>query len=123
LLIVNVKEVRCAHLMLFISQRSFEMAKSKHNKIAERLAKKEGVKYNRGKGVDIKSSRKVIEVETAKTVSDAARQLAGHRKPVYVAGTDAKATKEALGNYKGTTIGVMNSKGKVVKRSTRGRKK
>lgn len=95
------------------------MAK-KHDEVAKRIAKKQGTTYNRGQGPDIQSSRRIIEVETAKTVSDAARQLAGHRKPVYVAGADAKATKKALQHYKGTTIGVMNSQGKVVKRSTRG---
>ena len=96
------------------------MARSKHDRVAKQLAKKEGVKYNRGQGADIKSSRRAIEVETANTIGDAARQLAGHRKPVYVAGANAEATKKALQHYENTTIGVMNSQGKIVKRSTRG---
>jgi len=96
------------------------MAKSKHDKVAERIARKQGVKYNRGQGVDIQSSRRIIEVESVNTIGDATRQLAGHRKPVYVAGADAKATQKALQRYKNTTIGVMNSQGRVVKRSTRG---
>lgn len=99
------------------------MGKSKHDRVAERLAKKEGVKYNRGQGADIQSSRRIIEVETVNTIGDAAKQLAGYKKPVYVAGTDAQATKKALQYYKNTTIGVTNSRGQRLKRSTRGRKK
>jgi len=95
------------------------MAKSKHDRVAERLAKKEGVKYNRGQGADIQSSHRAIEVESVNTIGGAARQLAGYQKPVYVAGADAEATKKALQYYKNTTIGVKNSQGKVVRRSTR----
>ena len=99
------------------------MGKTKHDRVAERLAKKEGVEYNRGQGADIQSSRRAIEVESVNTIGDAARQLAGYQKPVYVAGTDAKATQKALQQYEGTTIGVIGSSGKTLKRSTRGRKK
>jgi len=98
------------------------MAKSKHDKVANRIAKKENVKYNKGQGADIQSSRRAIEVETAKTVDDASRQLRGYRKPVYIAGTDDKAVKAALKKYKDTSIGVMRPSGKIVKRSRRGRK-
>ena len=48
-----------------------------------------------------------------------ARQLQGHRKPVYVAGTTQEAVDKALKATQGTTIGVMNNRGKVVKKSTR----
>lgn len=97
------------------------MAKSKHDKVADRIAKRQRTTYNRGPGVDVKGSRAVVEVETANTVGDAVRQLQGYKKPVYVAGTDAKTVKKALKHYKGTTIGVMTPSGKVVKSSTRGR--
>ncbi len=96
---------------------------NKHDQVAKKIAKKEGVKYNKGQGADILSSRRAVEVETANTIGDAARQLAGYKKRVYVAGADAAATKKAVERYKGTTIGVMNSQGKIVKPSTRGRKK
>ncbi len=99
------------------------MAQSKHDRVAGKIAKQEGTEYNRGQGPDVKNSQRAIEVETTRTVSDAARQLAGHQKPVYVAGTDAEATKKALQHYKNTTIGVMNSQGQILKRSTRRRKK
>ena len=94
----------------------------KHDEVAKRLAQREGTDYNKGQGADIKGNRRIIEVETAGTVADAGRQLRGHKKPVYVAGADAKATASALERYKGTTIGVMDAKGKIVKPSTRKRK-
>ena len=94
---------------------------SQHDKTAMRLARKEGVPYNRGKGADVKGSRRAIEVETARTARDGLRQLQGFRKPVYIAGVDAKATKAALKATRGTTVGVISSQGKVVKPSTRRR--
>ncbi len=95
---------------------------SKHDKVAARLARKEGTEYNKGQGADIQSSRRVIEVETLETVGDAGRQLQGYNKPVFAAGADQAATKAALKKYTGTTIGVMNASGKIVKRSMRKRK-
>ena len=95
----------------------------KHDEVAKRIAKKQGVAYNQGQGPDVENSQRAIEVETTDTVGDAARQLAGYQKPVYVAGADAEATKKALQHYKDTTIGVMNSRGQILKRSTRRRKK
>lgn len=94
---------------------------SKHDETARRLARRDGVDYNRGKGADVIGNRRAIEVETAKTARDGLRQLQGYRKPVYIAGADAKATKAALKAAEGTTVGVMNSKGKIVKPSTRKR--
>jgi len=96
-----------------------QVAKTKHDTTAEKLAEKEGVDYNRGAGADIQAKRRVIEVETEKTANDGLRQLQGYRKPVYIAGADAKATEAALEATKGTTVGVMNEHGKVVKSSTR----
>ena len=97
------------------------MAKSKHDRTAERLAAKERTEYNRGQGADVQGRRRAIEVETAATVRDGLRQLRGYRKPVYIAGSDAAATKAALEVTRGTTVGVMNDQGKVVKRSSRKR--
>ena len=92
---------------------------TKHDTTAQRIAGKKSTPYNQGQGPDIKTSRQVIEVETIDTITDAARQLQGHRGPVYVAGADVAATKAALEHYEDTTIGVMNSSGKILKRSTR----
>ena len=94
---------------------------TKHDNTANRIAKKKAAEYNRGKGPDIITPQQVIEVETADTVRDAFRQLRGFKKPAYIAGSDAEATKAALEATQGTTVGVMNSRGKVIKRSWRKR--
>ena len=94
------------------------MAKSKHDQTAERLAKKESTEYNRGQGA-VQGGRRVIEVETEATARDGLRQLQGYQKPVYIAGADEKATQAALEATKGTTVGVMNDKGRIVKPSSR----
>ena len=94
---------------------------TKHDKTAKFIAAREGVSYNQGPGPDIKTSRQIIEVETADTIRDAAQQLRGYRGPVYVVGVDAKATKAALEHYNSTTIGVMDASGKILKPSTRKR--
>ncbi len=95
------------------------MAKSKHDQTAEKLAKKERTQYNRGQGADIQGGRRVIEVETEATVRDGLRQLQGYQKPVYIAGADEEATQAALKATKGTTVGVMDDKGNVVRSSSR----
>lgn len=99
------------------------MAGSKHDIVAKEIARKEKTEYNPGQGADIQGARRAIEVETPETIRDAAWQLAGYRKPVYVVPTNAKAVPKAVEHYKKTTIGVMRPSGKIVKPSTRGRKK
>ena len=94
-----------------------------HDKTAERIARKKGVKYNKGQGPDVVTRDQAIEIETEDTVNDGLRQLRGFKKPVYIAGADAAATKAALDTTENTTVGVMNSKGEIVKRSTRKRPK
>ena len=96
------------------------MSESKsHKTTSNRIAKKFNTDYNNGKGVDVKSSRATIEIETPDTVKDAAGQLRGHRGPAYIAGTNAEAVKKATEATKGTTIGVMDNQGNIVKKSTR----
>lgn len=97
------------------------MGQTKHDKTANRIARKEGTAYNEGQGPDINTGRRAVEVETKDTVQDGLRQLQGFRKPVYIAGADRKATEAALDATAGTTIGVMSHTGRVIKRSTRSR--
>lgn len=94
---------------------------SKHDQTATRIARSEGVSYNRGQGPDVNTGRRAIEVETAETARDGLRQLQGFRKPVYIAGADADATEAALQATEGTTVGVMNPQGQIVRSSSRGR--
>ncbi len=90
-----------------------------HKTTAKRLAKMYNTDYNQGGGPDIKADNVTIEVETPESVTDAGRQLQGHRGSVYVAGTNKEAVESALKHYSGSTIGVMDNQGKIVKQSTR----
>ncbi len=60
-------------------------------------------------------------METIDTIGDAARQLQGFNRLVYVAGADDVATEAALEHYKDTTIGVMDPLGEILKSSSRKR--
>lgn len=108
---------------MFKNLKGFIMSQSKHDKIANKIARQEGTNYNKGQGADIQSHRRAIEVETPQTIGDAARQLQGYQKPVYVVPTEQKSVQNAVKHYKKTTIGVMTPNGKIVKPSTRGHKK
>lgn len=94
---------------------------SNHDKTVSRIASKNRVDYNRGQGPDVNAPSRAIEVETADTARDGLRQLRGFKKPVYIAGADSEATKAALDAAKGTTVGVMDPQGTILKRSTRRR--
>ena len=94
----------------------------KHDEVARRIAKQEGVPYNPGQGPDVQGRKRIVEVETKGTVKDGLRQLRGFKKPVFIAGADKAAVERALEATKNTTVGVMDEHGKVVKRSTRGKK-
>ncbi|MFT7613904.1 MAG: hypothetical protein ACI9J3_002884 [Parvicellaceae bacterium] len=96
------------------------MAESKpHKDTSNRIAKKNNADYNSKKGVDIVTNSRAIEVETENTVKSGIKQLQGHKKPSYIAGTNQKAVDKALELTKGTTIGVMDKDGNIVKSSTR----
>lgn len=100
--------------------KDIQMAENRsHKTTSNRIAKKYNTEYNDGKGVDIKSKRTTIEVETPRTVGEAPGQLRGHRGPVYIAGTNQEAVDKALKLTNGTTIGVMDNKGNIIKRSRR----
>lgn len=90
-----------------------------HKTTSNRIANKLGTEYNSGKGVDVKSTTATVEVETPDTINDAPGQLRGHRGPVYIAGTNQEAVDKAIETTQGTTIGVMDNKGNIVKSSSR----
>lgn len=92
------------------------MTENRSHKItANRIAKKYKAEYNQGPGADIQTDGLSVEVETAESIGDASRQLQGFKKPVYIAVTTKKGVQKALKRYKDTTIGVMDSKGNIVK--------
>ncbi len=90
-----------------------------HKTTANRIAKRLGTEYNDGKGADVKGAGITVEVETPDTVNDGPRQLQGYRNEVYIAGTNQKAVEKALEKTDGTTIGVMDNHGNIVKPSSR----
>ena len=96
---------------------------SKHDEISKRIAKRYRGKYNPRKGVDVVTSRVAIEVETDRTINDAKRQLQGHRKPSYIAVTTNQSLDKAIKVTQGTTIGVINPAGKIVRPSSRKRRR
>ena len=108
--------------MQILKQRRNVMPESRSHKItARRIANKLHTEYNNADGVDIKSKEATVEVETPETVSDAPGQLRGHRGPAYIAGTNKEAVNKALEVSKGTTIGVMDNQGNIIKPSARKR--
>ncbi|MBI5139011.1 hypothetical protein HZA26_00135 [Candidatus Nomurabacteria bacterium] len=96
--------------------------KKSHDSTANRIAKKFGTDYNKGKGADIITPKLVVEVETPTTVKGGLSQLQGYKKLVYIAGANKEATQRAIEKAKNTTIGVMDSQGKIIKSSSRGKK-
>ena len=90
-----------------------------HDRTANRIAARNNTQHNQGQGPDVNTPGRAIEVETAKTAQDGLRQLQGFTKPVYIAGANMEATEAALKATKGTTVGVMDPQGRIVKRSTR----
>ena len=70
------------------------MAESRSHQItAKRIARKLGADYNDGIGVDIKSARATVQVETLETVHKGIKQLQGHRGPAYTSRPCAKPWK------------------------------
>ncbi len=98
------------------------MAKSKHEQIAENLAKKFGVKYKKHKGIDIVTDNRVIEVETTKSgIYQGIDQVKRSTKVRYIAVND-RNIQNALNTTEGTGIGVMDEKGRIIKKARRKRK-
>jgi hypothetical protein len=97
------------------------MAKSKHDQIAESLAKKFGTRYKKHKGIDIVTDDRVIEVETTKNgIYQGIDQVKRSPKARYIAVND-RNIQNALKATEGTGIGVIDEKGKIVKRARRRR--
>ena len=99
------------------------MGKSKHDEIANRIARKEKTEYNKGPGPDIQTLKRVIEVATHESdLKDSMRQLQGFKKPRYLA-TTPKMIKKAKEITNGTKVGVMGPTGHIAKRAGGGRKR
>lgn len=97
------------------------MAKSKHDKISEKLARKFKTDYKSDKGIDIVTGEKVIEVETkVSTLDQGVNQVVRSPKARYLA-VPKSIERQTLDKTKGTGIGVMSESGKIVKKASRKR--
>lgn len=95
------------------------MGQTRHNRIAEALAKRCGGEYNPERGADIVTGREAIEVEIdLGKLGDGKRQLQGYRKLRYLAVPD-EHVPAAVEAAEGTQIGVMNERGRIVKPAVR----
>ena len=75
------------------------MAKSRHDQIAENLAKKFGTEYKKHQGIDIVTKKRVIEVETTKEgIYQGINQIKRSLKPKNMA-VDGKKYSERFGGY------------------------
>ena len=95
------------------------MAKTIHDQIAEKLAKKFGTEYKKYKGIDIVTKNRVIEVETKKAgILQGIKQVRNSRKARYLA-VNKININNALEATEGTGIGVMGPTGKIIKKAGR----
>lgn len=96
------------------------MSESRSHKIAaNKIANKYNTEYNSGKGADVVGDNVAVEVETEHTVNRGLTQLQGYNKRTYIAGSNQKAVEKAKKITRGTTIGVMDRNGNIVKSSSR----
>lgn len=97
------------------------MAMTKHDEIAEKLAKKFNTEYKSPKGIDLVTQNRVVEVETKKSgIYQGIKQVEKSSKARYLA-VNKINVNNALDATQGTGIGVMSETGKIIKKA--GRKK
>jgi len=95
------------------------MAASKHDEIANKLAKKFNTEYKSDKGIDLVLRDRVIEVETKKaSLSQGIGQVVRSQKARYLA-VNKINIDNALEETEGTGIGVMNEAGRIIKKASR----
>jgi hypothetical protein len=95
------------------------MYKSKHDQVAEKLANKFHAKYKSDRGIDIVTSKRVIEIEVKKAGLDQGlNQVMRSSKPRYLA-VSKQLERPALDKTRNTGVGVMSETGRIIKRASR----
>jgi len=95
------------------------MTKSKHDLIAEFLAKKFNTEYKSDKGIDLVTPDRVIEVETkSEGLDQGIIQIAHSSKARYLAVSN-RIIRLARELTEGSGIGIMSEKGRIIKRAGR----
>ena len=97
------------------------MAKSKHDQISEKLAKKFGTEYKSDFGIDIVTPNRVIEVESKPDGLDQGIHQVEHATKARYLAVPRSLKKKAVEKTKGTGIGVMSETGKIIKKASRKR--
>jgi len=100
------------------------MGSEEHERIAKAIARKEGTQYKpETRGPDIVTPRRVIEVGIDPlALAQEARQVQRSSKVRYLAGPP-DFVQQAIKQLQGTGIGVMDGRGHIVRRGTRGRRR
>lgn len=92
---------------------------TKHDEIANKLAKKFKTEYKSDKGIDLVTKDKVIEVETKKSsLSQGIGQVVKSQKARYLA-VNKINVNNALEITKRTGIGIMSEAGRIIKKASR----
>jgi hypothetical protein len=93
------------------------MGVTKHDRIAKEIAERRGTEYHPDRGVDIRTSTQVIEVEVDPgTFKKGVQQLQGTDKARYLA-VPNELVRDAIEYTEGTGVGVMNEHGRIKKRA------
>lgn len=101
------------------------MAKSLHDKISEKLARKFGTEYKSDEGIDIvdQKRKRVVEVEVKEdSLYQGINQVKRSSMARYLS-VPKKLEKKAIETTKNTGIGVMSQTGKILKKASRKKKK
>ena len=92
---------------------------SKHDEVANKLAKKFKTEYKSDKGIDLVLPTKVIEVETQKAgILQGIKQVEKSQKARYFA-VNKINVNNAIQATEGTGIGIMSETGKIIKKASR----
>ena len=92
---------------------------SKHDEVANKLAKKFKTEYKSDKGIDLVLPTKVIEVETQKAgILQGIKQVEKSQKARYLAVNKINISN-AIRATEGTGIGIMSETGKIIKKASR----
>jgi len=92
---------------------------SKHDEIANKLAKKFKTEYKSDKGIDLVLKDKVIEIETKKfSLPQGIGQVIKSQKARYLA-VNKINVNNALEATKGTGVGVIGETGRIIKKASR----
>jgi hypothetical protein len=88
-----------------------------HTAAANRIAKRFGTTASDDGSPDVQTHEVTIEVETSATIRAAIRRLKDADRPAFVAVTNKEALVDALRYAHGTSVGVMDPHGEIVRQS------